>query len=54
MYSVSHTVRKDIVPQILSCSRFRDNQIEQRKRQIKSTENRILNSNKNIVEKTET
>ena len=45
------------MPQILSCSRFRNNQIELRTRQIqkdKNTENRILNSNKNIVEKTET
>ena len=57
LYSVSHTVWQDIVPQILSCSRFGNNQIELRKRQIqkyKNMENRILNSNKNIVEKTET
>ena len=57
LYSVSHVVREDIVPHILSCSRFRNNQIELRKSQIqkyKNTENRILNSNKNIVEKTET
>ena len=57
MYSVSHTVWQDIVPQILSCSRFGNNQIELRKRQIqkyKNMENRILNSNKNIVEKKET
>ena len=47
--SVSHTVQEDIVPQILSCSRFRNNQIELTKRQIQkyeNTENRILNSNK--------
>ena len=45
------------MPQVLSCSRFRNNQIELRKRRIqkdKNTENRILNSNKNVVEKTET
>ena len=57
LYSVSHVVREDIVPHILLCSRFRNNQIELRKSQIqkyKNTENRILNSNKNIVEKTET
>ena len=38
---------------MLSCSRFRNNQIELRKRQIqkyKNTENRILNSHKSIVE----
>ena len=49
LYSVAHTVREDIVPQILSCSRFRNNQIELTKRQIQkyeNTENRILNSNK--------
>ena len=37
----------------MSGSRFRNNQIALRKRQIqkyKNTENRILNSNKNIVE----
>ena len=42
------------MPQVLSCSRFRNNQIELRKRRIqkdKNTENRILNSNKNVVEK---
>ena len=45
------------MPQVLSCSRFRNNQIELGKRRIqkdKNTENRILNSNKNAVEKTET
>ena len=45
------------MPQVLSCSRFRNNQIELGKRRIqkdKNTENRILNSNKNVVEKTET
>ena len=45
------------MPQVLSCSRFRNNQTELRKRQIqkdKNTENRILNSNKNIVEKRDT
>ena len=42
------------MPQILSC-RFRNNQTELRKRQkYKNTENRILNSNKNVLEKTET
>ena len=53
----SRTVREDIVPQVLSSSRFRNNQIELRKRRIqkdKNTENRILNSNKNVVEKAET
>ena len=57
LYSVSHTVREAISLQVLSCNRFRNNQIELRKRQIpkdKNTENRILNSNRNIVEKTET
>ena len=57
LYSVSHTLQENIVPHILSCSRFRKNQIELRKRQIqkyKNTENRIFNSDKNIVEKTET
>ena len=57
LYSVSHIVKEDIVPHILSCSRFRNNQTELRKRQIQkcnNTENRILNSNKNIAEKTET
>ena len=52
LHSVSHTMREDIVPQVLSCSRFRNNQTELRKRQIpkyKNTENRILHSNKNIV-----
>ena len=45
------------MPQVLPCSRFRNNQIELEKRRIqkdKNTENRILNSNKNVVEKTET
>ena len=45
------------MPQVLSCSRFKNNQIELRKRQIqkdKNTEIKILNSNKNVVEKTET
>ena len=45
------------MPQIPSCSRFRNNQIELRKRQIqkyKNTEKRILNSNKNTIEKTDT
>ena len=37
LYSVSHTVREDVVLQILSCSRFRNIQIEIRKRQIKNT-----------------
>ena len=53
LYSVSRTVREDIVPQVLSCSRFRNNQTELRKRQIqkdKNTENRILNSNKKTLE----
>ena len=57
LYSVSHTVREHVVPQILSCGRFRNNLIESRKFQIqnyKNIENGILNSNKNIVEKTET
>ena len=50
-------MRKDIALQVLSCSRFRKNQIKLRKRQTqkyKNTENRTLNSNENIVEKTET
>ena len=50
-------MREDISPQVLSCSRFRNNQIELRKRQIqkdKNTENRTFNSNKNFVEITET
>ena len=34
LYSISHTVREDFVPQILSCSRFRNNQVEIRKCQI--------------------
>ena len=34
LYSVSHTLREDIVPHILPCSRFRNNQIELRKCQI--------------------
>ena len=45
------------MPQILLCCRCSNNQLELRKRQIqkyKNTENRIWNSNKNIVEKTET
>ena len=45
------------MPQTLSCSRFKNDQIDLRKHQIqkyKNTENKILNSNKNIVEKTET
>ena len=44
------------MPQVLSYSRFRNNRIELTKRKIqkyKTTENRILNSNKNNVEKTE-
>ena len=54
LYSVSHTVWEEIVPQILSC-RFRNNQTELRKpKKYKNTENRILISNKNILEKTET
>ena len=51
LYSVSHIVQEDILPQTLSCSRFRNNQNELRKRQIqkyKNTENRILKSNWNI------
>ena len=28
LYSVSHTMREDIVPLVLSCNRFRNNQIE--------------------------
>ena len=43
------------MPQILSCSRFKNNQIDLRTCQIqkyKNTENKILNSNNNnIVEK---
>ena len=42
------------MPQTLSCSRFKNDQIDLRKCQIqkhKNTENKILNSNKNIVEK---
>ena len=31
LYSISHTMREDIVSQILSCNRFRNNQIELRK-----------------------
>ena len=57
MHSVSRTVREDIVPQVLSCSRSRNNQTELRKRRIqkdKNTENKILNSNKSVVEKAET
>ena len=57
LYSVSRTLRQDIVQQVLSCSRFRNNKTELRRRQIqkdKNTKNRILNSNKNIVEKTAT
>ena len=57
LYSVSRTVREDIVSKVLSCSRFKNNQTELRKRQIqkyKNTENKILNSNRNIIEKTET
>ena len=50
LYSVSHTVREDIVPQILSCSKFRKHQ------EIKKTPNtEIQNIHKienNIVEKT--
>ena len=45
------------MPQVLLYSRFRNNQIELRKRRIqkdKNTENRILNSNTNVVEKAET
>ena len=34
LYSISHTLREDIVPHILPCSRFRNNQIELRKCQI--------------------
>ena len=34
LYSVSHTLREDIVPHILPCSRFRNNQTELRKCQI--------------------
>ena len=34
LYSVSHTLREDIVPHILPCSRFKNNQIELRKCQI--------------------
>ena len=33
LYSVSHTVRETNSPQVLSCNRFRNNQIELRKRQ---------------------
>ena len=54
LYSVSHTVWDDIVPQMLSFIRFRNNQIELTKRQMqkwKNTENRILNSNENNKEK---
>ena len=45
------------MPQVLLCSRFKNNQIELRKRRIqkdKNTGNKILNSNKNVVEKVET
>ena len=44
------------MPQVLSYGRFTNNRIELTKRKIqkdKTTENRILNSNKNNVEKTE-
>ena len=43
--SVSHAVQQDIVPHILPCSKFRNNQIEIRNRQIQeyqNTKNRIL------------
>ena len=47
------------MPQILPCSRFRNNKIESRKQKqntqirnkYKNAENRILNSNKNIKKK---
>ena len=51
-FSLTYCAR-DMVPQILPCSRSRYNQIELRKYQIqryKNSENRILHSNKNIVE----
>ena len=34
LYSVSHIAREDILSQTLSCSRFTNNQIELRKRQV--------------------
>ena len=45
------------MPQVLLCSRFRNNQVELRNHGIKkdkNTESIILNSNKNVVGKTET
>ena len=50
------------MPQILPCSRFRNNKIESRKQKqntqirnkYKNAENKILNSNKNIKKKTVT
>ena len=39
LYSVSNIVREDIVPHILPCSRFRNNQYELRKRQIQKYKN---------------
>ena len=62
-------MRETNSPQVLSCNRFRNNEIELRKHQEyknikkqkyrntkidKNTENTILTSNKDIVEKTET
>ena len=41
LHSVSHTVRENIVQQILSCSRFRNNQIELRNIEYKNTIQKI-------------
>ena len=53
LYSVSHIVCEDIMPQILSCSKFRKHQIEL---EIKKTyiNTKIYKTEKNIVEKTQT
>ena len=48
-YSVSHTMREDIVPLVLSCNRFRNNQIEYWKRQIQNTENRQKQSPRGVL-----
>ena len=49
LYSVSHTMREDIVPLVLSCNRFRNNQTEYWKRQIQNTENRQKQSPRGVL-----
>ena len=57
LFSLLFCIQSHLLCRKTSCRRFRNNQAELRKRGIKkdkNIENKILNSNKNVVEKTET